>query len=107
VSNPPVNNETLDQMYQDAVVGCRAVWNAINDVRKSGCQIYVEIHPDRVIVQSLKSMQRVWIDAPSAIDYSSWVPSTVPSEGEINPDSAGMPAMVNIGRPAIPPTNNT
>jgi len=102
----PINNETLDQMYQDATAQCQAVWKAIDNARKAGCQIYVEIHPDRVIVQSLKAMQRVWIDAASAVDYSSWIPSTVPSEGEIDPDSGGTPLQLNLARPRIVPTVN-
>lgn len=92
MSTPPLNNEVLDQMYQDAVAGCQAVWKAINNVRQSGCQIYVEIHPDRLIVKSLKGQQLVWIDAPSAVNYSTWQPSDVPSQGEIDPDSTGQPA---------------
>lgn len=102
----PINNETLDQMYQDATAQCQAVWKAIDNARKAGCQIYVEIHPDRVIVQSLKAMQRVWIDAASAVDYSSWIPSTVPSEGEIDPDSGGTSLQLNLTRPRIVPTVN-
>lgn len=101
-----INSDTLDQMYLDAQAQCQAVWKAIDNARKAGCQIYVEIHPDRVIVQSLKSMQRVWIDSASAVDYSSWVPSTVPSEGEIDPDSSGTPLMANLARPRVIPTAN-
>ena len=106
MSTPPttLNSDTLDQMYQDATAQCQAVWKAIDNARKAGCQIYVEIHPDRVIVQSLKAMQRVWIDAASAVDYSSWVPSTVPSEGEINPDSGSTPLQMSIGRASTVPT---
>lgn len=98
MSTPPttINNETLDQMYQDACADTRAVWKAIDQARRNGTQVYVEIHPDRVIVQGLKAMQRVWIDAPSAVDYSGWVPSTVPSEGEINPDSGGTPLQAHL-----------
>lgn len=92
MSTPPVNSDTLDQMYQDAVAGCQAVWKAINNTRKSGCQIYVEIHPDRLIVKSLKGQQLVWIDAASSVDYSTWATSDVPSQGEIDPDSTGQPA---------------
>jgi hypothetical protein len=94
-------------MYQDAVAQCRAVWKAIDTARKAGCQIYVEIHPDRVIVQSLKSMQRVWIDAASTVDYSGWVPSTVPSEGEIDPDSGGSPMQIHFGQASTVPTVDT
>jgi hypothetical protein len=70
-------------MYLDAKAAVQRVWNAINDARQNGVEIFTHMPPGNLVVIGVKGMQKVWLDYPSTVNFNSVVKSTTPAETQI------------------------
>lgn len=83
---PTPNSDQLDQMFQDATAACQRIWNAVNDAQLNGVSnIEVHVLNGSLVVSVVKGMQKVWIDAPSTVNFASVIRSETPAVTQIQP----------------------